>query len=179
MIDIINAILPQTQCRQCGFEGCKPYAEARCAGDAEINRCPPGGKAGVAKLALALGLSEKANLEIDPDCGKVGPRLIAVIDPARCIGCTLCIDACPVDVIIGAAKLMHTVRTADCTGCLLCLPPCPVDCIDMVHQAAFEGWTEHDATAAKSRYDFRNLRLADAAAEEQAKRKRMLDSLRA
>jgi electron transport complex protein RnfB len=123
LVEKIEAILPQTQCGQCGYPGCKPYAEAIAEGEAEINRCPPGGQEGVAKLADLLGREIKA-LDIEER-----PRQVALIDEQRCIGCTLCIQACPVDAIVGAAKQMHTVASALCTGCELCVPPCPVECI--------------------------------------------------
>lgn len=138
LADRIGALLPQTQCGQCGFPGCRPYAEALARGDAEINLCPPGGEAGVKALADLLGR--------DPLPLRNGPpapmaKSVARIDEDRCIGCTLCIQACPVDAIVGAAKLMHTVIAAECTGCALCLPPCPVDCIDLVPVAAgVAGW---------------------------------------
>jgi len=125
----INAVLPQTQCAQCGHPGCRPYAEAMARGDADINRCPPGGAATIAALAELLGQEAKP---LDESCGEHKPTLLAVIDEQRCIGCTLCIQACPVDAIAGAAKWMHTVIAAECTGCELCLPPCPVDCIDLI-----------------------------------------------
>jgi len=128
LVDQIDVILPQTQCRQCGFQGCKPYAEAIARGEADINRCPPGGEAGVQALATLLGLTPKP---LDASRGEQQPKSIAVIDEQRCIGCTLCIQACPVDAILGASKLMHTVIDSECTGCRLCLPPCPVDCIAM------------------------------------------------
>jgi len=125
----INDLLPQTQCGQCNYPGCRPYAEAIAAGEADINQCPPGGDAGIQALADLLGVEA---LPLNPENGAVKPRTVAVIDEDVCIGCTLCIQACPVDAIVGSAKLMHTVIEAECTGCDLCLPPCPVDCIEMV-----------------------------------------------
>ena len=125
----IDRLLPQTQCAQCGYPGCRPYADAIASGDADINQCPPGGEAGVAALAELLG---RPVIPLNPDFGEVKPPLLAVIREDECIGCTLCIKACPVDAIVGAAKLMHTVIADHCTGCELCLPPCPVDCIDLV-----------------------------------------------
>jgi electron transport complex protein RnfB len=124
----IDDLLPQTQCRQCGYAGCRPYAEAIAAGTADINRCPPGGDTGIHELAAVTGLAYQA---LDPACGVATPPQVAVIDESRCIGCMLCIRACPVDAIVGAAKLMHTVIAAECTGCELCLAPCPVDCISL------------------------------------------------
>ena len=129
LVNAIDALLPQTQCTKCGYQGCRPYAEALAHGDADINQCPPGGAAGVRKLARLLGRDEKP---LNPSNGTETPRAAAAIDESRCIGCMLCIEACPVDAIVGAAKRMHTVLTESCTGCELCLPPCPVDCIDMV-----------------------------------------------
>lgn len=125
----IDALLPQTQCGQCNYPGCRPYAEAIAAGDADINQCPPGGEATIEALADLLGREVKP---LNPDNGSEESRRVAVIDEDTCIGCTLCIQACPVDAIVGAAKQMHTVIEDECTGCDLCLPPCPVDCIDMV-----------------------------------------------
>jgi len=127
--DQIDAILPQTQCGQCNFPGCRPYAEAIAAGEAPINQCPPGGEAGIRALADLLGVEP---LPLNPEFGQEKPRTVAVIDETVCIGCTLCIQACPVDAILGAPKVMHTVIETECTGCDLCLPPCPVDCITMV-----------------------------------------------
>jgi electron transport complex protein RnfB len=124
LVDKIEAILPQTQCGQCGYPGCKPYAEAIAKGD-EINKCPPGGAEGVQRLADLLGR------EVKPLDAEEKPRQVAVIDENTCIGCTLCIQACPVDAIVGAAKQMHTIVAQQCTGCELCLPPCPVECISM------------------------------------------------
>lgn len=127
--DQIDSILPQTQCGQCGFAGCRPYAEAIAAGEAEINRCPPGGEVTMIALADLMG-REPVPLEDTEAAEKA--KSIAVIREDECIGCTLCIQACPVDAIIGAAKQMHSVIDEQCTGCELCLPPCPVECIDMV-----------------------------------------------
>ena len=126
LVEKIEAILPQTQCGQCGYPGCKPYAEAIAEGEAEINLCPPGGQEGVRKLADLLGR------EVKPLDAEEKPKQVALIDEQTCIGCTLCIQACPVDAIVGAAKQMHTIVAVQCTGCELCLPPCPVNCIAMV-----------------------------------------------
>ena len=133
--DRIEALLPQTQCGQCTFPGCRPYAEAIARGEADINQCPPGGEPTIRALAALLDREPKP---LNPDHGAEKPRVLALIDEARCIGCTLCIQACPVDAIVGAPKQMHTVIAAECTGCELCLPPCPVDCIDLV--PADDGW---------------------------------------
>jgi electron transport complex protein RnfB len=127
--DQIDKILPQTQCGQCSFAGCRPYAEAIAAGEADINRCPPGGEATIQALADLLDVEAKP---LNEECGVEKPKMLAVIDEDVCIGCTLCIQACPVDAILGAAKHMHTVISKECTGCELCVEPCPVDCIDMV-----------------------------------------------
>jgi electron transport complex protein RnfB len=128
LVEKIDSILPQTQCGQCGYPGCRPYAQAIANGDAEINCCPPGGEDGIRRLADLLGR------EFKPLSGEHGiekPRSIAIIDENVCIGCTLCLQACPVDAIVGAAKQMHTVIAPRCTGCELCVEPCPVDCIAM------------------------------------------------
>jgi H+/Na+-translocating ferredoxin:NAD+ oxidoreductase subunit B len=159
----IDALLPQTQCTKCGYGGCLPYARAIAAGAADINQCPPGGATGIAKLAALLGREPKP---LNPAHGAERGRALALIDEARCIGCTLCIQACPVDAIVGAAKQMHTVIAELCTGCELCLPPCPVDCIAMVPLPQADApWTRAMADAARARFQFRSLRLAREAAE--------------
>ena len=158
LADAIDAALPQMQCRRCGYDGCRPYAGAVAAGTA-INRCPPGGDALIATLARLTG---RTAIALDVSCGEAHGLEIARIDEATCIGCTLCIDACPVDAIVGAAKRMHTVLPALCTGCELCVPPCPVDCIAML--PAGRAWSREDARAAQDRYAARNDRLARAKA---------------
>ena len=135
--DQINAILPQTQCGQCGYPGCRPYAEAIAAGEA-INKCPPGGQAGVQALADLLDVEV---VPLDEEHGEESAKKVAFIREAECIGCTKCVQACPVDAILGAAKQMHTVISSECTGCDLCVEPCPVDCIDMVAQeVTLQNW---------------------------------------
>ena len=160
LADRIEDLLPQTQCTKCGYPACRPYAEAIAAGSASYNQCPPGGAEGVARIAELLG---KPVIPINPVHGLERERPVAVIDESACIGCTLCIQACPVDAIVGAAKQMHTIIASLCTGCDLCVPPCPVDCIDM--QAATPGrtgwaaWSQADADAARARHDARTSRL--------------------
>lgn len=160
LADRIEDLLPQTQCTKCGYPACRPYAEAIANGSASYNQCPPGGAEGVARIAALLG---KPVIPINPVHGLERERPVAVIDESACIGCTLCIQACPVDAIVGAAKQMHTVIASLCTGCDLCVPPCPVDCIDM--QAATPGrtgwaaWSQADADAARARHDARTSRL--------------------
>ncbi len=153
--DRIDAVLPQTQCTRCGFDGCRPYAEAIARHETPINRCPPGGDEVIARLAALTGLRRQP---LDRDCGEHGPLLVATIAEAHCIGCTLCIDACPVDAIIGAAKRMHAVLPTHCSGCELCVAPCPVDCITMV--PAGRPWTDTDAAAARVRHREREMRVA-------------------
>lgn len=162
LIDRIDAVLPQTQCTQCGYDGCRPYAQALAAGTTLINRCPPGGDAGIEKLAAVLNTPV---LPLDESCGQPGPLLVAVIDEAHCIGCTLCIQACPVDAIMGANKFMHTILPDLCSGCELCVAPCPVDCIAMVQ--ANRPWTQDDADAARTRHEQRAQRLQLNAAEKE------------
>jgi electron transport complex protein RnfB len=157
----IDDLLPQTQCTQCGYDGCRPYAHAIAEGTADINQCPPGGDAGVAKLALLLGRAPKP---LNPVNGAYRAPQVAVIDEAICIGCTKCIQACPVDAIVGASKLMHTVIASWCTGCELCIPPCPVDCISLAAVAALPA-----ADLSRNRHDARDARLVRDEAERTAK----------
>ena len=147
LADRVDALLPQTQCTKCGYDGCRPYADAIAEGAAPINRCPPGGDDGVAALAALLGTPL---LPLDLSRGEPGPLLVARIDESHCIGCTLCIQACPVDAIVGANKHMHTVLDDWCTGCDLCVAPCPVDCIEMV--PAGRAWTSEDAAISRQRH---------------------------
>ena len=135
LVGQIDAVLPQTQCTQCDFDGCKPYAEAIAAGEAKINQCPPGGQDGVNALAKLLG---RETLPLNEAHGETKPRRIAVVDEKVCIGCTLCIQACPVDAFVGSSKVMTQVIAEECTGCDLCLPVCPVDCIDMIESNPIE-----------------------------------------
>lgn len=163
LIEQIDDLLPQTQCRQCGFPGCKPYAAGIARGEADINQCPPGGEEGMMALAALLGVEPKP---LDISRGRSIPKSVAMIDEARCVGCTLCIQACPVDAILGAAKFMHTVLAEECTGCRLCLTPCPVDCIKMNavehSDEAFapQRSARQQADQARSRYQARLKRIA-------------------
>ncbi|MEY8688900.1 MAG: electron transport complex subunit RsxB [Leptothrix sp. (in: b-proteobacteria)] len=165
-VEQIDAALPQTQCTRCGYPDCHSYAAAIVRGDAAINRCPPGGQAGITRLAELTGQAASA---LDPTCGQEGPRSIAVIDENWCIGCTLCIKACPVDCIVGTNKRMHTVIEPDCTGCELCLPVCPVDCIALVNVSAdrtgWAAWSAEQADAARQQYQARQRRQAHAASD--------------
>jgi electron transport complex protein RnfB len=159
LTDRLDAALPQTQCRRCGYDACRPYADAIARGEA-INKCPPGGTATVAVLAALTG---RPVVALDPAHGVPGPLTVARVDEAWCIGCTLCIAACPVDAIAGAPKRMHTVLMALCTGCELCIPPCPVDCIEMI--PAGRAWSPDDARLARERYDARQRRQVAARAD--------------
>ena len=160
----IDALLPQTQCEQCGYRGCRPYAEAIARGEAPINQCPPGGAAGIEKLAALL---QRPVLPLNPDHGVEKPRMLARIVEADCIGCTKCIQACPVDAIVGASKLMHTVIADDCTGCELCVAACPVDCIELVLMP-LEQIDDTHADAARKHFQRRETRLARELAERDA-----------
>jgi len=161
LADRIEDLLPQTQCMKCGYAACRPYAEAVALGTANYNQCPPGGAEGVARLAALLG---KPGTALNPVNGVERPRPLAVIDENLCIGCTLCMQACPVDAILGAPKQMHTVIESLCTGCDLCVAPCPVDCIAMVPvtgaATGWDAWTQEQANAARERHDRREARLA-------------------
>ena len=175
LADRIDALLPQTQCEQCGYHGCRPYAEAIARGEAQINQCPPGGAAGIEKLAALLNTPV---LPLDPAHGTEKPRTLARIVEADCIGCTKCIQACPVDAIVGAAKLMHTVIADDCTGCELCVPACPVDCIVLLPMPAAQIDPAH-ADAAREHFQRRESRLSHQHAErerELAARKAAVDA---
>ena len=191
----IDALLPQTQCTRCGYPACLDYAHAVARGDADINQCPPGGQAGVDAMAALLGRASKA---LNPANGIEKPREIALIDEKACIGCTKCIQACPVDAILGASKMMHTILVDECTGCELCIAPCPVDCIAMIEvgasrvparqtgrPAAATGAAAPDEPAParaaryRARYVARNARLAREADEHAtalAARKRDIDA---
>ncbi len=160
----IDALLPQTQCEQCGYPGCRPYAEAIAHGEAQINQCPPGGAAGIEKLAALL---QRPVLPLNPEHGVEKPRMLARIVEADCIGCTKCIQACPVDAIVGASKLMHTVLADDCTGCELCVAACPVDCIELVPMPIAQIDVTH-ADAARSHFQRREARLAHERAAREA-----------
>ncbi len=156
----LDALLPQTQCTRCGYPDCAAYARAIADDAAAINRCPPGGQEGVHRLARHSGQDAPP---LDPAYGTEGPRALAVIDESWCIGCTLCIKACPVDCIVGAAKAMHTVIDAQCTGCELCVPACPVDCIQMQPitgtRTGWDAWSGAQADEARERYAFHRLRV--------------------
>lgn len=166
LVEQLNDALPQTQCTRCGYPDCQRYAEAIALGEADINQCPPGGTEGVERLAALTG---KPALPLNPDNGLEGPRTIAIIDEAWCIGCTLCIAACPTDAIVGANKRMHTVIEPYCTGCELCIPACPVDCISLepidINLSGWASWPQELADLARQRYDVRAARLKREAVE--------------
>ncbi|HWH83492.1 MAG TPA: electron transport complex subunit RsxB [Burkholderiaceae bacterium] len=158
---VLDAALPQTQCTRCGYPDCHAYAQAIAAGEAEINQCPPGGAEGIARLAA---LSGRPALPLNPANGAEAPRRVAVIDEDWCIGCVLCLRACPVDCIVGAPKAMHTIVEAQCTGCELCVPACPVDCIALRpvtgERTGWQAWSTARADDARARYAWHGERLA-------------------
>ncbi|OGB38127.1 MAG: ferredoxin [Burkholderiales bacterium RIFCSPLOWO2_12_67_14] len=169
----IDAALPQTQCTRCGYPDCARYAQAIADGEAGINQCPPGGVEGVARLAAITG---QPTQPLNPANGVEGPLTVAVIDEDWCIGCTLCIKACPTDAIVGSNKLMHTVIEPYCTGCELCIPVCPVDCISLEivsgEHTGWQAWSDAQATLARTRYEARTVRLA----REQVEHDRVLEA---
>jgi electron transport complex protein RnfB len=171
LFQCLNDALPQTQCTRCGYPDCASYAMAMARGEAAINQCPPGGQAGIERLAA---LTSQTALPLNPEHGAEGPRQMAIIDEAWCIGCTLCIKACPTDAILGANKLMHTVIEPWCTGCELCIPVCPVDCIQLENvtgnKTGWAAWSAEQAGTARQRFDARKKRLVR---EEQAHQQRM------
>jgi electron transport complex protein RnfB len=160
LFQCLNDALPQTQCTRCGYPDCASYALAMAQGQAAINQCPPGGQAGIERLAQLTG---QPVLPLNPEHGDEGPRQMAIIDEAWCIGCTLCIKACPTDAILGANKLMHTVIEPWCTGCELCIPVCPVDCIQLENvtgaHTGWAAWSPAQANTARERYQTRQQRL--------------------
>jgi len=164
----LHAALPQTQCTRCGYPDCAGYAQAMAAGEAGINQCPPGGAEGIRRLAQITG---RAPAPLNPDNGTEGPRTLAVIDEDWCIGCTLCLKACPTDAIIGSNKHMHTVIEAWCTGCELCVPACPVDCISLENvtgeRTGWDAWSPEDAAWALDRYQFHSARSLRDTGEQQ------------
>lgn len=164
--------LPQTQCTQCGFAGCAPYAHAIAFDNTPINQCPPGGEAGIAQLAQITG---KEMMPLNPNNGVEQPLRVAFIREDACIGCTKCIQVCPTDAIIGAAKFMHSVIAERCTGCDLCVPACPVDCIEMP-LAPHSDWTRERAQRARAQYEFRQARLTRERMERDARRHEKLNS---
>jgi Na+-translocating ferredoxin:NAD+ oxidoreductase subunit B len=173
LVDLLDDALPQTQCTRCGYPDCHSYAEAMADGSASINQCPPGGEQGVARLAAITGRPARP---LNPANGVDGPRCLAIIDEAWCIGCTLCIKACPVDCIVGGPKLMHTVINDQCTGCELCIPVCPVDCIEMVNvtgdRTGWDAWSAEQASASRRRYAFHQFRVERETVEHEARLER-------
>jgi electron transport complex protein RnfB len=159
LFERINAALPQTQCTRCGYADCAAYAQTIASGEAAINQCPPGGAEGVQRLSHITGQPAQP---LNPQNGTEGPRAVAIIDEAWCIGCTLCIKACPVDAIMGSNKMMHTVIEPSCTGCELCVPVCPVDCISLGNvtgcRTGWSAWSPQEAEAAKARYEFHSYK---------------------
>jgi len=168
LFHLINSALPQTQCTRCGYPDCASYARAMAEEQAPINQCPPGGQAGIERLAQLTGQPARP---LNPAHGTEGPRQVAHVDEAWCIGCTLCIEVCPTDAILGANKVMHTVIEPWCTGCELCLPVCPVDCIELENvtglQTGWAAWSAEQASDARARFESRQQRLVREDAEHQ------------
>ena len=166
----IHSALPQTQCTRCGYPDCAGYAEAIAQHEADINQCPPGGAEGIVRLANITGREARP---LNPANGVEGPRPVAVIDENWCIGCTLCIDVCPTDAILGTNKRMHTVIDPHCTGCELCIPVCPVDCISLENvtgeRTGWQAWSQALADEARERYEWRQQRLQRDAKEHQGR----------
>lgn len=170
----VHQVLPQTQCQRCGYPDCAGYARAVAEGSADINQCPPGGQEGIRRIAITLGQPERAEgMALNPEFGVEGPMTVAVIDEAWCIGCTLCIKACPTDAILGSNKRMHTVIEPFCTGCDLCVLACPVDCISMEsvsgERTGWEAWSATLADQALQRYSFHQFQMARAEQENAAR----------
>lgn len=183
MIEDINDLLPQTQCRRCSYNGCRPYAQAIAEGRADINQCPPGGEETIVALAKLLGVEP---MPLNPDFGRYLPAQVAFIIEQNCIGCAKCLTACPVDAILGAAKFMHTVIVSECTGCELCLEPCPVDCIIMkpefvkdARKSSYKSDKGAKAQIARRRYEARLLRKGKQSAEQAEKVRRQKAALQA
>lgn len=170
LFEQLHAALPQTQCTRCGYPDCAAYAKAMASAQADINQCPPGGAEGVARLAALTGRPARP---LSPEHGTEGPRQVAFIDEAWCIGCTLCLKACPTDAIVGSNKQMHTVIESECTGCELCIPVCPVDCIELENASGtltgWAAWSEAQAQQALQRYQQRQTRTAREQAENEAR----------
>jgi electron transport complex protein RnfB len=166
----LHSVLPQTQCTRCGYPDCASYAQAIAQGEAEINQCPPGGQEGIDRLAAITQTATKP-ARLNPDHGSEGPRSLAFIDENWCIGCTLCLEACPTDAIFGSNKQMHTVIEAFCTGCELCIPVCPVDCIELENatgdQTGWQAWSAQQAQQALQRYQFHQSRKQQEALEQE------------
>ena len=177
LADRIDALLPQTQCTRCGYPDCRAYAEAISKAEAGINQCPPGGAEGIERLAALTG---QPAVPLSTQHGVEAPRTLAVIDENWCIGCTLCIKACPVDCIVGAPKQMHVIVNDQCTGCELCVPACPVDCISLVEvtpgRSGWAAWSEPQAAEAHERYSFRKLRRHREVEENEARQQARLQA---
>ncbi|NOQ36239.1 MAG: RnfABCDGE type electron transport complex subunit B [Methylococcaceae bacterium] len=171
LIEQINSLLPQTQCTRCSYQGCKPYAEAIANNEADINQCPPAGDKGIQALADLL---DKPFKPLNPEFGEYQTPSVAIVIEEDCIGCAKCLDACPVDAILGASKVMHTVIASECTGCELCIPPCPVDCIVMEKTEL-----EYSPVLAKQRYEAKQQRLIRLQAEKVEKSKKQKEKLMA